>query len=52
MTRGFDMWYWDEERFYAALRGYFNRIDNYPIADLLPYPHIVYLCENVNPPEQ
>jgi hypothetical protein len=46
------MWYWDEERFYAALRGSFNRIDNYPIADWLPYPHIVYLCENVEPPRR
>jgi 2-polyprenyl-3-methyl-5-hydroxy-6-metoxy-1,4-benzoquinol methylase len=48
MTLGFDMWYWNEERFHSALGRYFNRIDTFPIADWLPYPHIVYLCENVS----
>lgn len=46
MTRGFDMWYWDEQQFHTRLRPHFSRIETYPIADWLPYPHIVYLCEN------
>ncbi|RMF58464.1 MAG: class I SAM-dependent methyltransferase [Calditrichaeota bacterium] len=48
MTKGFDMWYWDEKKFYSTLSPYFNRIETYPITDWLPYPHIVYLCENVS----
>ena len=46
MTRGFQMWYWDEMRFNALFRNHFNRINTFPIADWLPYSHIVYLCEN------
>lgn len=46
MTRGFDMWYWNERKFLSALGVHFNRIDTYPIADWLPYPHVVYLAEN------
>lgn len=46
MTRGLDMWYWDERAFYAALRKHFNRIDAFPIADWLPYPHIVYVGDS------
>jgi ubiquinone/menaquinone biosynthesis C-methylase UbiE len=49
MTRGFEMWYWDEEKVYAAVGRHFDRVDTFPIADWLPYPHIVYLCENVTP---
>lgn len=45
MTRSFDMWYLDENRFLSVLGEYFNRIDTYPIQDWMPYPHIVYLCE-------
>jgi 2-polyprenyl-3-methyl-5-hydroxy-6-metoxy-1,4-benzoquinol methylase len=47
LTRGFDMWYWDEEKFEAVLGQYFGRLDTFPIADWLPYPHIVYLCEGI-----
>jgi 2-polyprenyl-3-methyl-5-hydroxy-6-metoxy-1,4-benzoquinol methylase len=50
MTRGFHMWYWDEHKYYAVFRRYFNRIEMFPIADWLPYPHIVYLCEKMAPP--
>lgn len=48
MTRSFDMWYWGEERFQKELRKHFNRVDTFPIADWLPYPHVVYLSENVS----
>lgn len=47
MTRGFEMWYWDEKKFLSVLHNFFNRVDTFPISDLLPYPHIVYLCENL-----
>jgi len=47
MTQSFDMWYWDENRFSTALRKHFDRIDLFPIADWLPYPHIVYLCDGL-----
>lgn len=46
MTRGFDMWFWDETRFYELLSETFDRVEMYPIIDWLPYPHIIYLCEN------
>jgi len=47
MTKSFDMWYWSEERFYSNLAKHFDRIEMYPIVDWLPYPHVIYLCENV-----
>lgn len=47
MTRSFDMWYWSESRFYKTLTPHFNRVEMYPIVDWLPYPHVIYLCENV-----
>lgn len=47
MTRGFDMWYWDETTFLATLNGYFAEVDTLPITDWMPYPHIVYLCEQL-----
>lgn len=47
MTRGFDMWFWDENRFYELFSKHFNRVEMYPITDWLPYPHVIYLCENV-----
>ena len=47
MTRGFDMWYWSEDKFDPTLRKHFNRVDTFPISDWLPYPHIIYLCENM-----
>lgn len=50
MTHSFDMWYWGEKRFYETLGLHFNRVEMYPIVDWLPYPHIIYLCENVNVP--
>ncbi len=48
MTHSFDMWYWGEKRFYETLGLHFNRVEMYPIVDWLPYPHIIYLCENVD----
>lgn len=47
MTKSFDMWYWNEKRFYQKLDRYFDRIEMYPITDWLPYPHVIYLCENL-----
>lgn len=47
MTKSFDMWYWNEKRFYKKLGRHFGRIEMYPITDWLPYPHVIYLCENV-----
>jgi 2-polyprenyl-3-methyl-5-hydroxy-6-metoxy-1,4-benzoquinol methylase len=49
MTRGFDMNYWSEANFHRLLSEYFTRIDTFPLSDWLPYPHIVYLCENRKP---
>lgn len=46
MTRGTAMWYWDEQKFHNALGAHFNQVETFPIEDLLPYPHIIYLCEN------
>lgn len=46
MTHGFEMWYWNEKRFYAILSEHFKRVEMYPIVDWLPYPHVIYLCEN------
>ncbi|CAN5569604.1 hypothetical protein BH10CHL1_BH10CHL1_40070 [soil metagenome] len=48
MTRGLDMWYWNEEQFHKALGAHFGRIDTFSVADWMPYPHIVYLCENLS----
>lgn len=48
MTRGFDMWFWNEKRFYEELNTHFNRVEMYPIVDWLPYPHVIYLCENIS----
>lgn len=42
MTRGFDMWYWSPQQFRDAVDPTL-RLETYPIADLLPYPHIVYV---------
>jgi 2-polyprenyl-3-methyl-5-hydroxy-6-metoxy-1,4-benzoquinol methylase len=46
MTRSFDMHYWNENQFHAALQRHFKAIKTYPIVDWLPYPHIVYFCES------
>jgi 2-polyprenyl-3-methyl-5-hydroxy-6-metoxy-1,4-benzoquinol methylase len=46
MTRGLQMWYWDERASHAAFGAHFNCIDTYPISDWMPYPHIVYRCQN------
>jgi len=45
MTRSFDMHYWNESQFHRLLYRHFESIKTYPIADWLPYPHIVYLSE-------
>jgi 2-polyprenyl-3-methyl-5-hydroxy-6-metoxy-1,4-benzoquinol methylase len=45
MTRGFDMSYWSESQFHNLLGEHFARIETFPLSDWLPYPHIVYLCE-------
>lgn len=42
MTRSFDMWYWNARRFREAVDARFD-METYPIADWLPYPHVVYL---------
>lgn len=42
MTQGFDMWYWDEGRFAAALPGGWT-LESYPMGDWLPYPHVLML---------
>jgi len=42
MTGGFDMWYWDPADVRKALGPEFD-LEIYPIADWLPYPHVVYL---------
>lgn len=47
MTLGFDMWLWREKRFYELMVDHFNHVEMYPISDWLPYPHVIYLCENV-----
>lgn len=47
MTKSLDMWYWNEKKFYKKLGRHFDRIEMYPITDWLPYPHVIYLCENV-----
>ena len=47
MTRGFQMWYWDEIEFAAYLTDHFKRLDTFPISDWLPYSHVVYLSENM-----
>lgn len=45
MTRSVDMWYIDEVGFAEALADATWAVDMFPIADLLPYPHVVYLCQ-------
>jgi 2-polyprenyl-3-methyl-5-hydroxy-6-metoxy-1,4-benzoquinol methylase len=42
MTQGFDMWYWSPTQFRQAIDERFE-MEAYPINDLLPYPHIVYV---------
>jgi 2-polyprenyl-3-methyl-5-hydroxy-6-metoxy-1,4-benzoquinol methylase len=42
MTKGFDMWYWHPRQFRGAVNRHLD-LETYPIADWLPYPHIVYL---------
>lgn len=44
MTRGFDMWYWDTRQFREAVGSEFT-LESYPIADWLPYPHVVHYFE-------
>lgn len=47
MTHGFDMWFRSEKFYYNTLSNHFNCVEMYPIIDWLPYPHVIYLCENV-----
>ena len=49
MTRSFAMWYLSESNFYETIRPHFNRVEMFPIVDWLPYPHVIYLCENSDP---
>ena len=44
MTRGFDMWYWDPHQVRSAVHPAFG-MEVYPVSDVLPYPHVVYLFE-------
>lgn len=46
MTHGFEMWFRNEKHYYDLFGKYFNRVEMYPIVDWLPYPHVIYLCEN------
>jgi 2-polyprenyl-3-methyl-5-hydroxy-6-metoxy-1,4-benzoquinol methylase len=48
MTRGVDMWYWSPEQFRKVIDGRFG-METYPIHDWLPYPHIVYVINAVQP---
>ncbi len=48
VTRSYNMWYWDENKFLSTLQQLFDRVDTFPITDWLPYPHIVYLAESIN----
>jgi 2-polyprenyl-3-methyl-5-hydroxy-6-metoxy-1,4-benzoquinol methylase len=45
MTLGFDMWYWNEERFLSMLAEEFDSVELFPIVDWLPYPHVIYLSQ-------
>ena len=47
MTHGFEMWFRNEKHYYDLFGKHFNRVEMYPIVDWLPYPHLIYLCENV-----
>jgi 2-polyprenyl-3-methyl-5-hydroxy-6-metoxy-1,4-benzoquinol methylase len=47
MTRSFEMWFRNEQHYYELFSKHFNRVEMYPIVDWLPYPHVIYLCENV-----
>ena len=47
MTHGFEMWFRNEKNYYGLFGKYFNQVEMYPIVDWLPYPHVIYLCENV-----
>ncbi|MBP9898941.1 MAG: class I SAM-dependent methyltransferase [Gemmatimonadales bacterium] len=49
MTGGFDMWYWDEQRFRDAVPSDW-RLEAYPISDWLPYPHVLYLASRAPVP--
>jgi cyclopropane fatty-acyl-phospholipid synthase-like methyltransferase len=42
MTMGFEMWYWSPGQLRQAVPPEFE-IESYPLNDLLPYPHIVYV---------
>jgi 2-polyprenyl-3-methyl-5-hydroxy-6-metoxy-1,4-benzoquinol methylase len=46
VTRGFRMWYWNEKEFRDVLQKHFLQTNVFPITHRLPYPHILYVCEN------
>jgi SAM-dependent methyltransferase len=49
MTRGTEMWYWDESQFRGAATAAVGEgaltVETYEISDWLPYPHIAYVFE-------
>jgi 2-polyprenyl-3-methyl-5-hydroxy-6-metoxy-1,4-benzoquinol methylase len=45
MTGGFEMWFRNENYYYDLFSSHFEAIEMYPIADWLPYPHVIYLCQ-------
>ncbi len=53
MTRGTDMWYWDERQFRDAIATAVEpdgvAAETYPISDWLPDPHIAYILERQAP---
>jgi 2-polyprenyl-3-methyl-5-hydroxy-6-metoxy-1,4-benzoquinol methylase len=42
MTKGFEMWYWSPNQLKAAIGDGYN-VEMYPVADWLPYPHVIYV---------
>lgn len=49
MTRGFEMWYLDSREFKEVVGEGFS-MDSYPIADWIPYPHVVHLFDRTEVP--
>lgn len=49
VTRGVSMWYWDQERVSGLLLKHFGKVDSHSIRHWLPYPHVLYRCQNPHP---